>query len=162
MDSISVIPVDEKYTYSYWLAVNEIIDEKIYLATTDKFSYDSTKEFIKNKVQNNLPFLFLLNKEDNNIIGWCDVELFNAEKAILGIGILKPYRNMGYGKLLIKNMISICKKRKYKYLCLQVREHNKRALHVYSSLGFKEYNRIIAGYYDWNTNEDIIEMILDL
>ena len=162
MNNLTIIYLNKKYTYSYWLAVNKVINEKIYLSTTENFSYDSTKEFIKNKLKNNSPFLLLVNTENNSIVGWCDCEIFNDEKIVLGIGILEPYRNMGYGKLLIKKMISICKDKKYKYLCLQVRENNKRSMHVYSSLGFKEYNRITDVYYNNNFKEDIIEMVLNL
>lgn len=160
MDNLIIIPFHKKYTYSYWLAVNKIIDEEIYFLEKEAFDYDSTKEFIEDCLEYDTPFLLLINEENDRVVGWCDVRLVNYEDGLLGIGILGPYRNLGYGKLLIQNIISLCKEIDLKHLLLQVRENNTRAIHLYSSFGFTEYNRIFDDYYD--LKEDIIEMGLDL
>ena len=53
--------------------------------------------------------------------------------------ISRMYRHRGYGSCILKSIISVLKKNKYKELFLQVSEYNKIAKHLYEKNGFVRY-----------------------
>lgn len=74
------------------------------------------------------------------------IRIINTENYIkIGrVAILKDYRNKGYGKYMIENMLKFIEnndifKSKNKYYYLEAQLH---ALNFYQSLGFKEYGDV--------------------
>ncbi|MEG1411149.1 MAG: GNAT family N-acetyltransferase [Terrisporobacter sp.] len=162
MNKLIITTPQEKFITSYWTTLNKIIDEGIYLGTTFRFPYDSTVELIKSNIKDKIPFLFLINSENDKVVGWCEASPKDLTTCTLGIGILKEFRNKGYGRKLIEEIISICKRQGYEYLELQVKYNNKTAIHLYESIGFVMRDIIIDELEDDNYKEDLIEMFLDL
>jgi ribosomal protein S18 acetylase RimI-like enzyme len=63
------------------------------------------------------------------------------------LGISKNYRDIGIGTQLMTMLISHAKTIGLKILTLEVYATNKRAIHVYKKVGFKETGRIPKGLY---------------
>ena len=84
------------------------------------FSFDQFKDFLENEKNTKIYVL-----EDNNILLACGTILFEKKfihnlslyAHIEDIIVCTKYQKKGYGKLLIQNLINICKERKcYKIL----------------------------------------------
>ena len=65
----------------------------------------------------------------------------------VGIGIKKGYRDVGIGTEMLKTLIAQAKKAGLKMLTLSVFSTNKRAIHVYEKVGFKETGRRPKFFY---------------
>ena len=85
---------------------------------------------------------FLLLVESNtDVAGYLTVSLIKNVNQKMGyvddIFVLKEFRKKGLGSLLIKELISILKKKKFKKIRLGAYIDNKKALDLYKKLGFK-------------------------
>ncbi len=85
---------------------------------------------------------FLLLVESNtDVAGYLTVSLIKDVNQKMGyvddIFVLKEFRKKGLGILLIKEFISILKKKKFKKIRLGAYIDNKKALELYKKLGFK-------------------------
>jgi len=83
------------------------------------------------------------------IVGLCDVYSKRPNSEVshigsLGITVIKDYRNMGIGTLLMKKAIKLSKG-KFDILVLDVFETNDMAIHLYEKLGFKKYAYLPKG-----------------
>ena len=163
--NFDIVYSNEKYAESYNKTVDEVARERKYLSTVNGFSLDSSKWFINHMVSNKYPQYFLILNE--NVIGWCDINPKDVPEyqhvGILGIGILKDYRNKGYGKKLLLKSINHAKEINHlEKIELTVFESNNTALELYKSIGFKiegkkEKARKIDTVYD---NEIIMGLFL--
>ena len=80
----------------------------------------------------------------------------------IAIGIHRKYRNIGIGTRLMKSLISQAKTMNLKILTLEVYSTNKRAIHVYEKLGFKETGRIPKGLFRNGKYIDQVVMVKEL
>ncbi|MCL2568916.1 MAG: GNAT family N-acetyltransferase [Oscillospiraceae bacterium] len=161
---IKYIRPEERYIQSYWEAFDVICQEDIYLATSEAFPLESTVEFVKAAIDKNIPFLFAIDTDIDRCIGWCDAMPKTETIGYLGTGLLAAYREQGFGKQLIKEVISLSEKYGYHQIELDVRSSNKRAIHVYEQLGFSISNIAKDGYtFKGNpVAEDVVQMTLNL
>ena len=99
-------------------------------------------DYIKDKIDNKATMFSMLEKTTGKFIG--NVEFFNRvfEEAEWGIVITASMQNKGYGKEALKRSVE------YGFdelgltrIYLGVYADNLRAIHVYESCGFKEYDR---------------------
>ena len=99
-------------------------------------------DYIKDKMDNKATMFSMLEKTTGKFIG--NVEFFNRvfEEAEWGIVITASMQNKGYGKEALKrsvqygfNVLGLSR------IYLGVYADNPRAIHVYESCGFKEYDR---------------------
>lgn len=100
----------------------------------------------------------LVIKINDKTIGYIQLrrskEKRKLHKANLSIAILKKYHHMGYGTLLMKQMINIAKNQLgLKKLELTVLETNKNALALYKKCGFeieglRTFDTIVDGKYE--------------
>ena len=89
----------------------------------------------------------LLIVEGNHaIVGWC--RLFPDQpcngfrpEASLGIGLLRPYRNVGIGTTLVRESLQWALSAGVHNVTLSTRTDNARAIHVFEKCGFRP-----AGY----------------
>jgi len=74
---------------------------------------------------------------------------FSCESHVgdLGILIKSGYRDIGIGTEMMKTLIDQARRMGLKILTLTVFATNKRAIHVYEKVGFKETGRIPKGIY---------------
>jgi len=81
---------------------------------------------------------------------------------VVGIGIRQGYRNVGIGTQRLGLLITKAKEMGLKILILWVFSTNKRAIHVYEKLGFKETGRYPKTIYRDGNYIDEIVMVLEI
>ena len=101
-------------------------------------------------------FIALVDNKRAGYVG-CWLTIPNAD--ILNIFVASEYRGLGIGRLLMKEVIYICKENNIKTLTLEVNENNKYAIKMYQDLGFV-VGSVRKRYYD--NNEDALLMMLEL
>ena len=106
------------------------------------FSKNELKSFEKYYGYVNIDRYFLKNKQIGNIFYTDNNTILETPKLtdnglfISHLCVDKKYRNMGYGKSIMKEMLEKAKKLKYEYLVLLVLQKNKIALDMYKKMGF--------------------------
>lgn len=85
-------------------------------------------------------------KNDGQAIGYGQVIYSNGEYTIVNLGILKSYRQRGYGEILLKYLIELCYNNSINYVFIKVERENINALSLYKKIGFKEDNPIVSLY----------------
>ena len=95
-------------------------------------------------------FLYWVYEQDDQIIGYLAIQKTLNDLHILGIGVLKDYRNQSIAKKLTQELISYFEISQFEKILLEVRESNQAATNLYQSFGFKQYG-VRKNYY---VNED--------
>ncbi len=106
----------------------------------------------------NLANYFVVLEIEKKIIGYMVAGEYEESYHLKNIAIKREYQGKGYGKLLLNNLIEKAKRENKKFIFLEVRVSNERAIKLYEKLGFKR-ERILKGYYNF---EDGYEYILYL
>ena len=68
MDTVGIIPAQEKYIKAYWVTLGRVAQERKYLRITHAFPLEETMEFIREGIKNNYPYFFI--KSEDAIVGW--------------------------------------------------------------------------------------------
>ncbi|WMI81055.1 GNAT family N-acetyltransferase [Anaerotignum sp. MB30-C6] len=147
---------------SYSKAFDAVAREKIYLARLEGFPMDETIAFMKNTIEKKIPFLLAVNRDSNEVVGWCDAQPKTERIGYLGLGLMKEYRGHGLGKRLVCGIFEKGRSFGYEQIDLEVRGSNKRALHLYQSLGFCEVGTIKNGLTLGTITDDVIQMTIKL
>ena len=95
-------------------------------------------------------FLYWVYEQDDQIIGYLAIQKTLNDLHILGIGVLKDYRNQSIARNLTEKLISYFEISQFEKILLEVRESNQAATNLYQSFGFKQYG-VRKNYY---VNED--------
>ncbi|MFA4647725.1 ribosomal protein S18-alanine N-acetyltransferase [Pyrococcus kukulkanii] len=104
------------------------------------------------------PETFLVAEYNAKVIGYVMEYLKpDMEGHIMSIAVHPDYRGNGIGKALMVAVIDRLFKRGARWIGLEVRVSNERAINLYRKLGFKIVKRIISYYSD---GEDAYYMIL--
>ena len=100
--------------------------------------YDIQNIIIKKK-KKKIENINIVGKEKNKKIGKIEINIFNGFLAYLeNFYVNKKYRNMGYGKDLLKKSINICKKKGAKKISCTVKYDNLSSLKIFTKNGFKK------------------------
>lgn len=110
---------------------------RIPLCTSDITDEEDEYYYINN-------FGVFICKNDGQAMGYGQVIYSNGEYTIVNLGILKSYRQRGYGELLLKYLIELCHNNSIKYVYIKVERKNVNALSLYKKIGFKEDNPIVS------------------
>lgn len=135
-DYINILSKEK--TYITWQG------EKIKLTDEQKYLDKQIKRF---KSKESVQLLLFVN---NNLSGISSIDLGERVQdhiGSFGISILKEFRGMGLGKLLMKNILDEANKNlpRLKIITLEVFADNKKAISMYKSFGFKEYGKLPDG-----------------
>ncbi|MFA4662670.1 ribosomal protein S18-alanine N-acetyltransferase [Pyrococcus kukulkanii] len=104
------------------------------------------------------PETFLVAEYNGKVVGYVMGYLKpDMEGHIMSIAVHPDYRGNGIGKALMVAVIDRLFKRGARWIGLEVRVSNERAINLYKKLGFKIVKRIISYYSD---GEDAYYMIL--
>lgn len=76
-------------------------------------------------------------KAQDSYIGYGQIIIDNYIPLIVNVGILKEYRNKGYGEALIKHILNIAREFNFSKVRIKVDWNNDRALSLYKKCGFK-------------------------
>ena len=70
--------------------------------------------------------------------------LTKNEYTIVNLGILEQYRMNGYGEILLRYLIELCKINSIDDIFIRVEESNEKAINLYSKVGFKKSRSCIT------------------
>ncbi len=128
--------------------LKQIISEGAYMRTTPEeftLTVEQEAEWIRNHLD--APGkLIILAEAENQIVGYLDFSNFEkkrvAHNGTFGISVLKEWRNLGIGRLLLETMLDWARRNPLiEKIYLDVFASNERAIHLYKKLGFVEEGR---------------------
>jgi len=133
--------------------INEISKEQTFiLRQGEQLTLEEEQEFVNKQLKaiNDKTAVHLVIEINNKIIAGSQLNLkrfVNSHVGHMGITILKNYRDQGLGKILLNALIDEAVKNipGLKIIDLTVFAINKRAKHLYESVGFIEYGRLPKG-----------------
>ncbi|MEN3043920.1 MAG: ribosomal protein S18-alanine N-acetyltransferase [Candidatus Hydrothermales bacterium] len=96
---------------------------------------------------------------DGKIIGYLIAGEYEKSYYLKNIAVKREFQGLGYGKILLKDLINKARRELKRYIFLEVRISNERAIKFYERFGFKKI-RLIRGYYGYK--EDAYEYLLEL
>lgn len=153
--NITIVPIAEEHIEGFHAALDIICRELIYLAFNQAPPLESTRQFVRNNIRNNVPQFVALS--DGKVIGWCDISPksnrdTNKHVGVLGIGVIPAFRGQGVGRPLMETAIDKGFKNGLKRIELDVRENNVNAIALYKKLGFdieglKKGSSFVKGEY---------------
>lgn len=124
-----------------------VIAEQVYLDALEPFDLDETRAFIRSVNDGDWPQQLAIARGD--IVGWCDIlPRSAAEPPYVGMGVSRPWRRQGIGRMLLASCIGQASERGIGVVRLQVFTDNCDAIALYESLGFRrcgvreEYRRV--------------------
>lgn len=114
---------------------------------------DQEKDWINSFITNDNSLL-LVAEYENNIIGNIDLTGSRREAmkhtAVIGMGMIKEFRNSGLGTALLSSIAEWSKENPIlELIWLQVYTENELGLNLYKKIGFKE-NGIIKNFFKHN------------
>ena len=130
--------------------------EEIYEIIKENFPRPWIREQIL--LENIFSYKIVLEK-DNQIVGFLFSEIIYEEANILLIAIKKEFQGKGFGKLLLKEFLQVCKEKKVKKIFLEVSTNNIKAINLYKKLGFDEFSLRKKYYSD---GSDAFLMVLEI
>lgn len=99
---------------------------------------------------------------NNEVICFAIVQNILDEAHLLNICVIPLMQAKGHGKQMLYHVISCAQQRGASLMVLEVRRSNRRAHHLYTTVGFNEMS-IRRGYYPaLNGREDAILMGLEI
>lgn len=100
------------------------------------FSHPWSKEDLEKQLDLDTS-VFLVAKENNDIVGYMGVQIFSGEGYVTNVATLPEFRRMGVARALIQEVL----KHEMEFLTLEVRESNTPAINLYKSLEFVEVGK---------------------
>ncbi|MCD8038261.1 MAG: GNAT family N-acetyltransferase [Lachnospiraceae bacterium] len=132
-----------------------------------EFTQSQEEQFIKSRNEAN-DALLILAFVDGEYAGNCSFEgntasRRTAHRAEIAIALYQKYTGFGLGRLMLNVLLREIQNKGFSQAELTVVSDNKRAFHLYESLGFRECGRIPnANRYDDGTYSDDILMVKQL
>lgn len=118
---------------------------------SEPWSYDGLAAELGNKNS-----YFIVAKINSNVVGYAGMHCVLGDCYITNIAVLSPFRRMGIGKTLVKNLIDYSESQNFSFISLEVRKSNEVAKSLYKNLGFKDIGSR-KNFYK-NPQEDAIIM----
>ena len=152
---------EEKYMRSYWETFDSVAKERKYLASTQRFPFDSSVEFYRNIINRGLPRIFAVDTATDRCIGWCDITAKTETTGYMGTGLAKEYRDRGIGTAMLERTLVQAEEYGFDCVELDVLESNTRAIHVYEKLGFEHTGKREKRHIwkDTMESENVLTMI---
>ena len=136
----TIVPIQEDHIPGFRYAVDCVAKERKYLARLEAPPIEKSTSFIKDSLQNDIPFFVGIANE--KIIGWCDIvplsnHATHRHTGVLGIGLVQGFRGYGIGTALIAKTLDKALAQGLTRIELTVRENNTAAIHCYKKFGFE-------------------------
>lgn len=109
--------------------------DDVYIIETECFSHPWSKHSLEEEL-NNETSLFLVAKEENEVIGYIGMSIVIDEGYIFNVAVRENHRNKGVATALINELVTYGKKNNFSFITLEVRESNLPAISLYSKFGF--------------------------
>ena len=133
----------------------ESMKNTLYSDFDNFWSYNVLKQELENKNTT-----YIIAKENNEIIGFAGIFIFDGEATLNNIVVKKSFRGRGIGGELLEALIEICSDLNASSLTLEVNSLNTPAIKLYEKFGFK--NLGIRKKYYHNTYDAIIMTKYDI
>ena len=115
------------------------------------WSYEAFMSELNNQISSyNCAFV------DDKCVGYMGIWKILEEAHVTNLSVHPDYQNKKIAHRLLLNAIDECYKNKIKYITLEVRASNEKAIHLYDKFGFKSLG-LRKKYYQ-NNNEDALIM----
>lgn len=124
----------------------------------DNFDNFWNYEIFKEELVNNNSS-YLVARYDDEIICYGGIKIVLDVADVMNIVTRKDKRNMGFGRFILNELITIASEEGCKSITLEVNENNKPAIHLYELFDFKQVG-LRKKYYDGTDNA--ILMTLEL
>ena len=115
-----------------------------------------SKESFFNELSNDLAYYFCAINDDGKLIGYVGTWQIIEEAHITNLSVKPDFRRNKVGEALLHTAIENCYKNGIKYITLEVRVSNEKAINLYSKYGFKSLGTRKEYYQD--NNEDALIM----
>ena len=132
------------------------IDDVVQIQTVAYGEHHWSKESFFNELSNDLAYYFCALDENGNILGYVGTWQIMEEAHITTISVKPEYRRRKIGEALLHYAIENCYEHGIKYITLEVRVSNEKAINLYEKYGMKSLGTR-KGYYQDN-NEDALIM----
>ena len=109
--------------------------DDVYIIEPECFSHPWSKQSLEEEL-NNETSLFLVAKEENEVIGYIGMSIVIDEGYIFNVAVRENHRNKGVATALINELVTYGKKNNFSFITLEVRESNLPAISLYSKFGF--------------------------
>jgi RimJ/RimL family protein N-acetyltransferase len=123
--------------------INSVVDEGADIARDEKVSREEEIDWLSRlltQIERGSTF-FLVAEVKGRIIASSDINRqrgFQKHVGVVGIVIKKDFRELGIGTAMIRVLLEHAKKMGIKILTLTAYASNKRAIHVYEKVGFRQ------------------------
>jgi len=134
------------------IPVVQSIEREIFTTPWPKSAY--YRELASDKIS-----YYIVLRRDNEIIGYAGMWRMYDEAHVTTIGVKASEQGKGYGRVLFATLVQAAYDSGVKWISLEVRTSNDRAIKMYEEFGLKVVGRR-KGYYSDN-NEDAIVMWSD-
>ena len=115
-----------------------------------------SKESFYNELSNDLAYYYCAFAKDGTLIGYAGIWQIIEEAHITNISVKPAYRRKKVGEALLHRLIERCYESGVKYITLEVRVSNTKAINLYEKYGFKSLGTRKEYYQD--NNEDALIM----
>lgn len=95
----------------------------------------SKKSFEEALTHKNL--MFITATMDDRIVGYCGLYIVLDEGNVINVAVKEEYRGQHIAQKMLQYLLEKGTSQKVTAFTLEVREHNKTAIHVYEKLGFQ-------------------------
>lgn len=115
-----------------------------------------SRESFFNELSNELAFYFCAFNENGDLLGYVGTWQIMEEAHITNISVKPDYRRHKIGESLLHRAVESCYENGIKYITLEVRVSNEKAINLYTKYGFKSLGTRKEYYQD--NNEDALIM----
>ncbi len=152
----SIEPISLGHAEAFHALFDAVAREKHFLASLQAPPIEKLREFLASVMKTEAPFhVATIHSE---LIGWCDAQPRKYEsenhRAVLGIGLAKPWRGKGFGRALMARTLDAAFASGFEKVELTVRDDNSAAKKLYRRMGFRvegffhDAARVEGQYYD--------------
>ena len=145
-----------------WRCLDTVARERRHIAMVEAPAVDQVRAFLSTTSERGIIQFVAL--AESQVVGWCDVTRKPIEgfrhSAVLGMGLLPPYRGRGIGGALLRAVLGEARSQGLTRVELEVYGSNRPAIHLYEQFGFtREGIKRSARILDGQT-EDVLCMAL--
>lgn len=158
---------DAEAVLNSFLLTHAQTDHLLTYPDENTFTVDEERQFLSDAENSNVR-MELCAVVGGRIVGTAGFEPVGMREKIrhradIGISVEKEYWGLGIGKALMTACIDGCRSAGFSQIELQVVADNHRAVHMYESLGFREYGRNPKGFRSRVSGwQELIYMCMDI
>ena len=127
--------------------INEILKIEAQCYGEHHWSYESFASELANKISS-----YYCAECNSKPVGYIGFWKIVQESHVTNVSVNPEFQNKKIAHKLLLTMIDECYKEKIKYITLEVRESNSKAIHLYEKFGFKSLGKRKKYYQDNNEN----------